>query len=58
MAKPKIEGTQRPTNIAAFSSPLNHNISENTRDKKAETSIKKSLVVSFLSIRSVVEIMK
>ncbi len=45
-----MEGTQRPTNIAASFSPLNHNISEKIRDRKAELIIKMSVIVSLLII--------
>ena len=48
MANPKIEGTQRPINIAASFSPLNHNNSENISEANAETSISRSEVVNFL----------
>ena len=50
MANPIIEGTQIPTNIPASLSPLNHKISENIKDKNADTNINISVVVNFLNM--------
>jgi hypothetical protein len=50
MAKPKMEGTQRPIKMAASLSPLNHEISEKIKDRNAAPSISKSAGVNFLSI--------
>lgn len=45
-----MEGTQIPIKIPASLSPLNHNTSENIRDKKAAVNIKMSVVVNFLNM--------
>lgn len=50
MANPKIEGTQRPINIAASFSPLNQSNSENIREANAETSINISEVLNLFII--------
>jgi hypothetical protein len=50
IANPNIDGTHKPIKILASLSPWNHNISENIRDKNAETNIKISGTVNFLNI--------
>ena len=50
MANPKIEGTHKPIKMPASFSPLNHKNSENSKDKKADTSIRESDNVNFLNI--------
>ena len=50
MANPIIEGTQIPINMPACLSPLNHKISENIKDRNADTNINISVVVNFLNM--------
>jgi len=50
-AKPSIDGTHRPTKIAAFSSPLNHKISEKIRERKAADNNSRSAVDNFFVIQ-------
>lgn len=52
IANPKIEGTHNPMKIPASFSPLNQRISENIKERKADTSISKSAGVNFFSILS------
>jgi hypothetical protein len=47
MPKAKIDGTQIPMKIAAFSSPLKYNISEKIRELKAEINNNMSVIVNF-----------
>ncbi len=51
MVKPSMDGTQRPTKIAAFSSPLNHNISEKIRERKAAVNSSRSAIDNFFVIQ-------
>ena len=54
MVKPIMEGTQRPTKIAEFSSPLNHKISEKIRYKNAAVNNSRSAVDKFFNIQFIV----
>ena len=45
-----MDGTHKPTKMAAFSFPLKNNISENMSDRKAAAIKNLSAVVNFLSI--------
>ncbi len=45
-----MEGTQRPINMAASFSPLNHSVSEKMRDKKADSNNKISEIFSLFFI--------
>jgi len=48
--KDRIEGTQSPTNKACSLLPVNHMISEKTRERSAATNNKISPLVNFLNI--------
>jgi hypothetical protein len=50
MAKPRMEGTQRPMKMDASFSPMNHIVSEEIRDKKARNNIITSTLLSFWNI--------
>lgn len=50
MAKPRMEGTHKPMNIAASFSPVNHRYSEKMRDKNADNNMIRSDGVNFLSM--------
>ncbi len=51
MANPNIDGTHSPTKIAPSLFPINHRVSEKTRERNAERSINISALVSFLNIK-------
>ena len=51
MANPRMEGTHKPINRAESLSPLNHRTSEKTRERNAESSINRSVIVNLLSIK-------
>ena len=51
MANPRMEGTHKQINRAESLSPLNHRTSENTRERNAESSINRSVIVNLLSIK-------
>jgi hypothetical protein len=46
-----MDGTHIPIKIPVCLSPLNHNISEKIKDKKAAVNIKKSVGVNFLNMK-------
>ena len=48
--KDRIEGTQSPTNKACSLLPVNHMISEKTRERSAATNNRMSPLVNFLNI--------
>ena len=48
--KHKMEGTQSPTNKACSLLPVNHMISEKTRERSAATNNRMSPLVNFLNI--------
>ena len=48
--KDRIEGTQSPTNKACSLLPVNHMISEKTRERSAATNNRISPLVNFLNI--------
>lgn len=48
--KHKMEGTQSPTNKACSLLPVNHMISEKTRERSAATNNRISPLVNFLNI--------
>ncbi len=50
MPNAKIDGTQMPTKIAAFASPLKYNVSEKIRERKAAINSNLSDVVNFLNM--------
>jgi hypothetical protein len=50
MPNAKIEGTQRPRNIAAVASPLKYNASEKMRERNAEINSNLSVIVNFLNM--------
>lgn len=54
MVNPRMDGTHKPMKIADSFSPLNHNNSENTKERNAAVSIKKSESVKFLNIRKLI----
>jgi hypothetical protein len=58
MPKPRIDGTHRPIKMAESCSPLNHKNSANTRERKAESSNRKSVMVNFLNIGEKFELYK
>lgn len=45
-----MDGTQMPTNMAAFISPLKNNISEKISERKAAVNNNLSVIVNFLNI--------
>jgi len=47
MPNARIDGTQRPMKMAAFSSPLKYNTSEKIRELKAEMNNNISVIVNF-----------